>query len=133
MKGIFALGGRTVRTPGAYTRVDPTTGRPTRKGLKNTDEYIHPSVRSRSYMDAPGVEDQGLYDSKALQSYKLKMTGSRPEERTAVAVWESKAKRKGLPKRVLRESPLFETERRLLQFSPEVHDFIYEDPDHPHR
>ena len=133
MKGIFALGGSIVRTPGAYHRVDPATGRPTRKQLKNTNEYIHPSVRSRSFLDAPGTEDRGLYESKAMDGYKLKPTGHRPQDNMPLAVWESRAKRKGVPKKVLRESPLWDSERRLLRFSPKVDEFIYEDPNHPNR
>ncbi|KAI4154296.1 MAG: hypothetical protein LQ340_001763 [Diploschistes diacapsis] len=128
-KAIFALGGKKIRTPGAYYRIDSATGRPTRKLLKNTNEFIHPSVRSRSFLNAPGVEDKGLYESKAMQDYKLKYTGSRPPENMPLAVWQSRAKKKGVPRKTLRESPLWNSEKKLLQFSPKVQKFIYEDPD----
>ena len=132
MMGIYALAGKSVRTPGAYSRVDPTTGRPTHKSLRNTNEYIHPSVRSRFELDGPGVEDRGLYDCHALQDYKLRLTGGRPEENRPMAVWESRTKKKGAPKKVLQESPLWNTEIRLLQNSPKVYDFIYQPPKHRH-
>ena len=129
MKGLFAICGKVTRTPGYYMRVDPATGRPTRKPLKNTNEFVHPSVRSRSYLDAPGVHDQGLYDSKAMQAYKLRMTGNGPDDHLPIAVWESRAKKKGAPKKVLRESPLWNTEKRLLQYSHEVEDYLYSPPE----
>ena len=65
MTGVYGLGGRTVRTPGEYRRTDPITQRPTRKPLKDTHEYVHPSVRSRRELDGPGVQDRGSYDPPA--------------------------------------------------------------------
>jgi hypothetical protein len=129
MKGLFSIGGRITRTPGNYTRVDPYTGRPTRKPLRDTNEYVHPSVRTRSYLDGPGPEDRGYYESKALEGYKLRMTGHRPEENMPLAVWESRAKRKGVPRRTLRECPLFDTERKLLRYSQQVEQFVYAPPE----
>lgn len=124
-KGLFSLAGRTVRTPGAYMRVESETGRQTQKPLRETNEYIHPSVRSRSYLDAPGVEDKGLYYCRAMEGYRLKMTGNRPEDNMPLAVWESRAKKKGGSRKVLRESPLWDTERKLLAYSKEVEEFIF--------
>ena len=127
MTGIYSLAGKTIRTPGSYMRVDPETGRPTRKALRNTFEYIHPCVRSRFYLDGPGVEDQGLYDCKALDNYKLRLTGHQPEDNRPIAVWESRAKRKGVPRKTLPESPLWETEMKLLRYSPKVQEFLFEE------
>ena len=124
-KGLFSLAGKTIRTPGAYMRVDSETGRQTQKALRDTNEYIHPSVRSRSYLDAPGVEDKGLYYCRAMDGYKLKMTGNRPEDNMPLAVWESRERKKGGPRKVLRESPLWDTERKLLAYSKHVEEFIF--------
>ena len=133
MKGIYAIGGRIVRTPGSYNRVDAETGRPTRKALKNTNEYIHASVRSRSFLDAPGIHDNGFYESKAMAGFKLRTMGPKSEDRGPLAVWESKAKKKGLPKVSLREAPLFETEKSLLRFSPAIDEFVHETQDEDDR
>ena len=125
----FSLAGKVTRTPGSYMRADPETGRSTRRPLRDTNEYVHPSVRSRSFMDdAPGVEDKGLYDSRAMEGFKLKMTGNRPEDNMPLAVWESRARKKGVPRKILRESPLWDTERKLLAFSKDVEDYIFKPP-----
>ena len=127
LTGVYSIAGKTIRTPGSYTRMDPATGRPTRKALRNTNEYIHPSVRSRICLDGPGTQDRGLYGCKALEDYKLRMTGNRRKDNRPIAVWESRAKRKGVPRKILPESPLWETEMRLLQYSGNVQDFLFED------
>jgi hypothetical protein len=134
MTGVYALAGRRTRTPGFYMRVDPRTGVDTDRPLKNTNEYIHPCVRARVMLDGPGVEDKGLYEPKALDGYRLRMTGQGPREGMPIAVWESRAMKKPkaggegkggrVPRRVLPESPLFETERRLLAYSPRVAQYV---------
>ncbi|MCJ1436809.1 hypothetical protein MMC27_006191 [Xylographa pallens] len=118
--GLYALGGRTTRTPGTYTRLSPLSGRPTATPLRNTHEYIHASARARTALRGPGVDDHGVYDSAALADYTLRVASPRvPGE--PLAVWESRARRRGgAPRKVLVESPLWETERRLLGYSPEV-------------
>ena len=134
MTGIFAIAGSLIRTPGAYTRVDPDTGRPTRKALRNTMEYIHPSLRARLELEGPGTSDRGIYECRALDDYKLRVTDAKAEDHRPIAVWESRAKRKGQPKKVLAESPLFETELKLLRLaSPEVYDVLYEQRSRPNR
>ncbi|MCJ1287670.1 hypothetical protein MMC26_007022 [Xylographa opegraphella] len=117
--GLYALGGTTTRTPGFYTRLSPLNGRPTRTPLRNTHEYIHASARARTALRGPGPADRGVYDSPALAAYALRVADSRAQGQP-LAVWESRARRKGVPRRVLVESPLWETERRLLGYSPEV-------------
>ncbi|MCJ1409057.1 hypothetical protein MMC19_003134 [Ptychographa xylographoides] len=123
LKGIYMLGGTKHRTPGTYTRTDPGTGRPSAKPLRDTNEYVHPSVRARTELDGPGIEDRGTYRSRALEEYRLKVNASAAAGEP-LAVWESLARRKERPRRVLVESPLWETERRLLGYSPEVRDYI---------
>ena len=91
MTGIYVLGGRTPRTPGMYCAVDPETGESTGKPLRQTNEYIHPSARSRTVLKGLGVEDEGTYRSEALKDYRLRfideMAGQRP-----MAVWRSRKK-----------------------------------------
>lgn len=73
---------------------DPTSGESTGKPLRQTNEYIHPSARSRTVLKGPGVEDEGIYDSEALEDYKVKFTdeaeGQRPN-----AFWQPRSRRKG--------------------------------------
>ncbi|MCJ1404248.1 hypothetical protein MMC11_007473 [Xylographa trunciseda] len=128
-KGLYTLGGSTTRTPGLYTRMDPQTGRSTGKLLRDTNEYIHPSVRARAELHGPGIEDRGAYDPRALWDYTLKVTGPTTARAPGqpLAVWESRARRRGdRPRKILAESPLWETERRLLGYTPEVEGYVLE-------
>lgn len=112
-------------------RVDSDTGLPTTKPLRDTNEYIHPSVRSRIILDGPGTVDRGDYECKAMAGYRLRL----PKDAVAVgqprAVWESRARKRGVPRRVLSESPLWETEKRLLSYSRTVYDYLLEEPWQP--
>ncbi|MCJ1378912.1 hypothetical protein MMC17_002011 [Xylographa soralifera] len=117
--GLYALGGTTTRTPGFYTRLSPQTGRPTSTPLRNTHEYIHASARARTVLGGPGPADRGAYDAPALAAYTLRVPTPRAQGQP-LALWESRARRRERPRKVLVESPLWETERRLLGFSPEV-------------
>lgn len=69
VKGPYALTGTKTRTPGAYQRVDPYTGKQTGKKLKNTNEYIHASVRARVGLRGPGPQDRGDYNPPALADW----------------------------------------------------------------
>ena len=101
MTGIYVLGGRTVRTPGMYCRVDPETGESTGKPLRQTNEYIHPSARSRTALKGPGIEDEGTYKSYALEEYKVRLVDETAGQRP-IAVWRSRrkaSKTRDLPER----------------------------------
>lgn len=69
LKGPYAFTGSKIRTPGAYQRVDPYNGKPTGKRLKNTNEYIHASVRARVGLRGPGPQDRGDYNPPALADW----------------------------------------------------------------
>ena len=127
--GIYILGGSARRTPGAYYRIDPTNGRSTSKPLRETHEYIHPSVRSRICLDGPGVKDRGYYEPKAMDDYKLRFQELGPgvEPKRSLAVWESRTKRRGQPRKVLRESPIWGTERVLLEYSPKMYGYVMDE------
>lgn len=123
---MYILDGSTTRTPGNYHRVDPYTGRPTSKLLRSTNEYVHPSARSRIVLEGPGIEDRGLYEGKALQDYKLRTEESDTENTRPFAIWTPRSRRKGSTR--LPESPLWETEKDLLRTDPTMFDFISEGP-----
>ena len=124
LTGVYIVGGTKTRTPGTYHRVDPDTFQETRRPLRDTCEFIHPSVRTRIRCDGPGVRDKGAYECKALDGYKLKVYDGGPG-RPEVVVWESRSKRrKGTPKKVLYECPLWAYEKVLLERSPKVNDYL---------
>ncbi|TIA14653.1 hypothetical protein D6C81_06646 [Aureobasidium pullulans] len=126
MTGIYALGGATTRTPGRYYVVDPTDGRKTDIPLQSTHEYMHPSVRSRLRLKGPGVNDEGLYEPKALRDWKLyveydgeKGRGGRPD-----IFWKLRASDRNVTARTIPEAPLWPLERELLEIDPEIEDFV---------
>lgn len=103
MTGIYILGGSTIRTPRAYCRVDPDTGNLTGKPLRQTNEYIHPSARSRTVLQGPGPEDESTYDSEPLEDYKVKIVDE-PDSPRPIAFWKPRSrvkdsKLKELPER----------------------------------
>lgn len=138
MKGLYALGGRSIRTPGRYMGVNPHTHRPTDRPLRATHEYIHPSCRSRLYYmsGGPGVEDKGIYDCPAMQDWKLVVDytsgpGLQGPEGEPNIFWKLRRERdnrKNLTTRVLPEAPLWGIERKLCQRDPSVYDYITAPP-----
>ncbi len=124
MTGIYVLDGSTIRTPGSYYRVDPDTGRPTSRPLRQTNEYVHASARTRLLLDGPGIEDEGRYDGKALQNYRVKTDET--ENKRPFIIWAPRSRRKGAVR--LPESPLWETEKELLRTDPKTYDYITEGP-----
>jgi len=119
MTGVYALAGSTVRTPGNYYRVDPRTGRPTKKLLKNTNEYIHASARSRTGLGGPGVQDRGVYESRALREWQFSTEEPAPGTQEPLIVWTDHSERNEGQK-VIPEAILLPTERALVQNSPKV-------------
>ena len=101
------LGGRLTRTPGGYYRVDPDTGRATSRPLRETNEYIHSSARSRIKLEGPGTEDEGIYECAALDPYKLKLMDETADKR-ATFIWAPRSRRRKSVLHILPESPLWE-------------------------
>ena len=124
LNGIYMLDGSTTRTPGMYCRVDPSSGRTTSKPLRQTNEYVHPSARSRLELEGPGKDDRGTYEGKALDAYKLKYEDRQQNEARPRAVWVSRTRKKGGPRKELAESPLWDRERQLLKESPKMFDYV---------
>ena len=123
MTGIYAFGGTKIRTPGNYYRIDPTTGRPTKKLLKNTNEYIHASVRSRTGLGGPGVQDRGVYESRALREWQFSTDEPSADGKDPLVVWTDHSDRNE-GQRVIPEAILLPIERVLLENSPKVEDYV---------
>lgn len=118
------LGGRTKRTPGEYYRVDPETGRETTTPLRDTREYVHPSVRTRLQLHGPGVEDDSEYHASPLDDYRIR----KPKGERRTTMWEPRNRKAGQP---LPESPLLRTERDLLYEDPKMWSYLMGRPESP--
>ena len=125
--GIYSLAGKRTRTPGNYFRTDPYNGSTTTKRLKNTNEYIHASVRSRVGLRGPGIQDRGRYDCKALDDWSFELDRQSANAKEPMFMWRNMSgKKEDGSQEVIPEAVLLETERRLLEMSPKVEDYIEE-------
>ena len=133
LKGLYKLSGSKTRTPGNYFRVDPYTGRETDKRLRQTNEYIHASVRSRTTLRGPGVSDRGVYVSRALRDWDCNVvqhpTGAGGEQLEPLVVWRKRTidpddygPDEGQTE--IPESIVTETEARLLSLTPKVESYV---------
>lgn len=127
MTALYILAGTTTRTPGDYYRIDRHTGEPTSKPLKNTHEYVHPSVRSRTCLDGPGTGDRGDYDARGLRGWHVTVDKENVNRKHSIVIWRAPRNQKRVLK-ILPESMLKETELRLLEKSPAIYDYYMEDP-----
>ncbi|KAI9810072.1 MAG: hypothetical protein M1827_006683 [Pycnora praestabilis] len=124
LRGIYAVAGKKVRTPGCYHVPSPTTGELTGTPLRNTNEYIHASVRIRlSTLGGPGVGDKGHYECEALRDWRLIGADARYRDNEPSIVAEQKRvrwERLDDKRMVLFEDVLGDLEKGLLEASPEV-------------
>ena len=121
--GAFKAAGKVTRTPGDYFRLDPKNGEVTNKPLRDTNEYIHSSVRSRFQMGGPGYNGRGIYTPPALKGWHLDSEANLDGLPTPW-FW----KRDGPGSVILPEAPLRHVERMLLKQSPDVDEYINEEP-----
>ncbi|KAI9741145.1 MAG: hypothetical protein M1834_002858 [Cirrosporium novae-zelandiae] len=121
LTSVYLAGGMATRTPGSYHRVDPDTGKVASKSLRNTNEYIHSSVRSRTQLKGPGLEDRGDYESKALKDWRLVKDHEGDTVPQPLYLWRAPNRRKVIP-----ESALKGSERILLEMDPDVEDCVME-------
>lgn len=132
MKGVYSIAGGTTRTPGRYYAIDPDTAEETDRPLRETCEYIHPSVRTRIRLRGPGRDDRGPYEPEALDDWKLSIEypPDDPEGRFSKPriVWNARFREGGVTTRVIPEAPLWGVERRLLALDPETEDYVYRPP-----
>ncbi len=132
--GAYVVGGGRDRTPGLYFAVDPETGRAGKRPLRDTHEYVHPSVRVRYDLRGPGRDDRGDYEPTALlEAWKLMVEypdgrGGRPD-----IYWKARFKGDNVTTRELPESPLWHFERQLLGLDPKMEKEVLEPPPTPIR
>lgn len=134
LKGAYSLTGRRVRTPGCYQRVDPNSGRFIGKRLKNTNEYIHASVRARIGLRGPGPQDRGDYNPAALADWTFE-----PEQAPIggaaqgqggnlsdgmMVVWNYRGSKEHEGQTRIPEAVLLETELALLRQFQAVEEYI---------
>jgi hypothetical protein len=130
LTGIYVFAGKKTRTPGAYCRVDPRNGRVTNKLLKSTNEYIHPSVRTRIGTGGQGVEDRGRYESKALLNWEFTFPGADEISPTDQAIhqprvtWRKKDEKDEEGQTEMPESILMEAELQLLDTNKKIEEYV---------
>jgi hypothetical protein len=130
LTGLYVLAGTKIRTPGAYCRVDPRTGRTTTKLLRNTNEYIHPSVRSRLGCGGPGIEDRGGYDCKALKDWDFTFPDSgeiSPGDKgihQPRVIWKKRNVNDNEGQAEMPESILMDTELVLLETNKKIEEYL---------
>ena len=117
--GLETIAGSQVRTPGFYNATDPHTGKDTGRPLRNTNEYMHASVRIRLGGKGLGRDDKGVYKPKALEGWTLRGLGADVEHFDNIITWEHGLAGKET-KRVLPEDDLGELEKALLMTSPSI-------------
>lgn len=135
LQGAYALTGSKIRSPGAYQRSDPFTGRPTGKKLKNTNEYIHASVRARLGLKGPGVQDRGDYNPPALADWTYDPEPAPPGSAAQgqggnlsdgmMMVWNYRGNKDRDGQKRIPEAVLLETELALLRQFTTVHEYIH--------
>jgi hypothetical protein len=133
LTGVYALGGTVTRSPGRYFVVDPDNGRMTDEPLRDTHEYIHPSVRARMKLDGPGYDDVNAYTPRALKDWKLiieegALENGKPGRPDIY--WRLTTGQKNVSTRVLPESPLWPLERELLEMEQdrEIERYVLDPP-----
>lgn len=78
---LYAILGKKPRTPGNYYDIDPLTGKPTKRKLAHTNEFMHPSVEYRIEQKGPGLSKstssppQGTYQPVALKGWSYLSPG----------------------------------------------------------
>ena len=116
--------GTSTRTPGQYKRLDSKTGEATKTPMCDTNEHIHPSVRSRIKLDGPGLANKGVYKPDALKEFDLVQSG---DEGPSAVHWELRKSDASGSDVILQEDKLGENELKLLKKSPKIYDFITND------
>jgi len=128
MGGIYAIGGGTTRTPGTYYAIDPEDGSETNRPLRDTNEYIHSSVRTRIKLRGPGMEDKGKYHPEAMDDWKLVVQYPDGSDEKPDVYWKARFKERNVSTRVLPEAPLFALEKKLLGLDADTEDFVFWPP-----
>lgn len=101
------------------------------KLLRQTNEYVHASVRTRFILDGLGIEDNGRYEATALRGHKLKTAQADSSGERPVPIWVPRSRQDGAAR--LPESPLWETEKELLRTDPDMYSHVLEEPQRKNR
>jgi hypothetical protein len=133
--GVYIFAGKKTRTPGAYHRVDRNSGNPTSKLLRNTNEYIHPCVRSRIGLGGPGPEDMGIYKCEALKDWDFTAQRGSHEgfpadegDHQPRVLWRKRSGTDNDGQKEMPESVLLPAEMVLLEQSRRVEDYVMNTP-----
>ena len=110
------LAGSKVRTPGQYCATDGRTGAPTKRKLKNTNEHIHVSVRTRVQNKGPGTQDKGVYTPSSLKSFKMVDAGTQGWQWQLTGMGKGKNNEDSVV--ILPEDTLGDVELKLLKTYP---------------
>jgi hypothetical protein len=118
----YSLAGSSQRTPGTYHELNYTTGKPTKVMLRQTNEFVHASVRAR--IKFGGTDANGKqYDPEGLEDWELvqgtEAMGS-PSGTGTGALWMYRGSDAGAKGRVLEEDTLGKTELMVLDLDPEM-------------
>jgi hypothetical protein len=115
----YSLVGSSKRMPGAYHQINYLTGKPNKEMLRQTNEFVHASVRAR--VQFGGTDANGKpYHSKALQDWELVPAGKDEAGTATGATWKYRGSDAGAKGRVLQEDTLGQTEMTLLDLDPEM-------------
>jgi hypothetical protein len=129
MSGLYAVGGGTIRSPGRYYAVDPETGKTTNRPLRDTHEYIHPSVRTRYFLKGPGaVDKEGMYDPESMDDWKLVVEYPDGPGRKPDIFWKARFSDRNVTTRLLPESPVWDVEKKLLRLDPDMEQEVLRPP-----
>ena len=113
MTGIERLAGKKIRTPGHYYTSDCKTSKPTKHILRNTQEYVHSSVRVRKTLGGRGQNDKGTYVPASLAKWDI--VGN-PVDRNVQWVHEHM----GRNQLIIPEDQMSDVEMQLLDLSPKL-------------
>ncbi|KAK0673845.1 hypothetical protein QBC41DRAFT_391244, partial [Cercophora samala] len=146
IRGSRAAGSNIIRSPCAYKKRDPRTGKETSEFLEDTNERVHSSVRVRLALQGLGLNDRDVWVAPALKgrwavrkttrefvdpipkaSLAATLVDAAVEQQRPLQamdnkgyrwVWEYCGKDKDAPpQRVMVEEPLGPFERQLLRLS----------------
>ncbi|GME25167.1 hypothetical protein GTA08_BOTSDO11359 [Neofusicoccum parvum] len=113
--GITAWGGVSNRTPGTYHRVEYETGNATNHPLKDTQEFVHASVRIRLQAHGTAYDSLGVYSGQALTANGWEIELGEGEAWQWVKRGEEK---------VLQEDRLGRFEVMLLREDPDMAEWV---------
>jgi hypothetical protein len=114
------------RTPGRYQELDYASGKPAQPAmlLRDTHEFIHPSVRARYYYGLD--ESNSNYKPKALDGWK--MSTKKADDGSLSVAWQYDGPKGDIASgKVMPEAELGKFEKLLLSRDPEMNANLFPD------